>query len=482
MSVSKEIGKGTLYNAIAKYIGIAVNLIVTGVLARLLTPEEFGTVALTTIFVTFFDLLGNMGFGPAIIQNRQLSNKDLASIFNITVIIAVLLGIVCFLAAPFVASSYDNGILVPVMRVLSLQVLFTILGVVPYSLILKEKRFRFIAISNVSCQTSFGAVAIVCAICGMGIYSLLVAPICTAMTLFVIYTIKSRRDYGNYHSLIFKWESIDKVLSFSIYQFLFNIVNYFSRNLDKLLIGNRFTMSDLGYYEKSYRLMQLPISNISSVMTPTIQPVLSKFQDDKSLFKTYVLTILRLLAYIGFVITPLLFFSARDIIIIVFGDQWEPAIPIFSILALSVFAQIVDSSSGSFFQAGNSPKLLFVTGLLCAILNVLCITLGVYVFKSIIALAWLLNFAFILNLIIDLYFMIFKVTCGGWRDVFFVFMHPLMVGLIISLLLYTISFLDIDNVIVNFALNTVITVLISIWYAYTFNIINKRWLSHILRK
>lgn len=482
MSVSKEIGKGTFYNAMAKYIGIAVNLIVTGVLARLLTPMEFGTVALTTVFVTFFDLLGNMGVGPAIIQNRHLSNKDLASIFNTTVIIAVLLGIVCFLMAPIAASSYNNGILAPIMRVLSLQFFFTILGSVPYSLILKEKNFKFIAISNISCQASFGAVAIVCAMGGMGIYSLLVTPICTAITLFVVYTIKSRRDYGSYHSLMLKWESIDKVLSFSIYQLLFNTVNYFSRNLDKLLIGNRFSMSDLGYYEKSYRLMQLPISNISSVMAPTIQPVLSKFQDNKPLFKTYVITIFRLLAFVGFVITPLLFFSARDIIFIIFGNQWGPAIPIFSILTLSVFAQIVDSSSGSFFQAGNAPKLLFETGFLCAILNVLCITLGVYVFRSIIALAWLLNFAFILNLMIDLYFIIFIVTCGGWRDVLFVFKHPLIVGLIISFLLYAISLLNIENVIISFVLNTITTVIISIWYAYTFNILNKEWFFRILKK
>lgn len=452
MSVAKEIGKGTIYNALAKYMGIIVNLVVTGVLARILSPEEFGTVALTTVFIVFFDLLGNMGLGPAIIQNKSLDNRDLASIFNLSVIIALILGLTCIGTSSLVSSFYDgNEVLSNIMKLLSIQVFFAILNVVPYSLLLKQKQFKVIAVTNVSCQILYGAIAILSAMIGLGIYALLIAPIGTSITLFLVYSFHSRKLYGSYHTIILKLESIKKVLSFSVYQFMFNIVNYFSRNLDKILIGNRFSMSDLGYYEKSYRLMQLPISNISSVMAPTIQPVLSQYQDDKEKMAAYTTSILSILAYIGCVLTPLLYFCSREIIMIVFGSNWEPAVPIFQILSISVFAQIVDSASGSLLQASNSPKLLFVSGLLCAALNVGAIALGVFAFHSLMALSWMLNIAFILNLVIDLYFIYCRSLNRSLMTVFRLFKHPFVIASIITITLVSLSMFPLQNIVIRFA-------------------------------
>lgn len=483
MSVAKEIGKGTIYNALAKYMGIIVNLVVTGVLARILSPEEFGTVALTTVFIVFFDLLGNMGLGPAIIQNRALDNSDIASIFNLSVIIAAILGLACIGSSSFVASFYDGkDELSEIMKLLSLQVLFNILDVVPYSLLLKQKQFKVIAVTNVVCQLLYGALAILSAQSGMGIYALLIAPIGTSITLFFVYTIYSRKFYGSYHYIIMKGESIKKVLSFSVYQFMFNIVNYFSRNLDKILIGNRFSMSDLGYYEKSYRLMQLPISNISSVMAPTIQPVLSQYQEDREIMAKYTTTIMQFLAFIGCVLTPLLYFCSREIILIVFGCKWEPAVPIFQILSISVFAQIVDSSSGSLLQATNSPKLLFISGLICAALNVGAITLGVFVFHSLTALAWMLNIAFIMNLLVDLYFIYCRSLCKSIFSVFHLFWHPFSIALISIVTLYALSFVSVQDILIRLLLFTLIIFIEAIFYGQALGLFSIISLKRIIRQ
>lgn len=472
MSVAKEIGKGTIYNALAKYMGIIVNLVVTGVLARILSPEEFGTVALTTVFIVFFDLLGNMGLGPAIIQNKSLDNKDLASIFNLSVIIALVLGLTCIGLSSIVASFYEgNEALSNIMKLLSIQVFFTILNVVPYSLLLKQKQFKVIAITNVSCQLTYGTLAILSALLGFGIYALLIAPIGTSVSLFFVYTVRSRKLYGSYHTVILKLESIKKVLSFSVYQFLFNIVNYFSRNLDKILIGNRFSMSELGYYEKSYRLMQLPISNISSVMAPTIQPVLSQYQDDKEKLCHYTNSVIRILAYIGCTITPLLFFCSREIILIVFGSNWEAAVPIFQVLSLSVFAQVVDSSTGSLLQAANAPKLLFSSGLVCAILNVACIFVGVFIIKTTIGLAWMLNIAFTLNLVIDIYFVYVLALKSSLVNGLKLFTIPLVVAFIMSATLLAVSSFLHTHYIIHCTICFVIGFVVSIICGYKMGVI-----------
>lgn len=471
-SVGKEIAKGTIYNALARYASVVVNLIVTAILARILTPDDFGAVALTTVFIMFFDLLGNMGFGPAIIQNKSLNNRDLASIFNLTIVIAFSFALICFFLANPIANYYSNGQLVGIMRLLSLQVFFTIINVVPYSLILKSRNFRFISISTVICHIFYGLTAVIAAFCGLGLYSLLVSPIFSIITLFVIFSVKSRKDNGTYYNLCMSFVSIKKVLSFSIYQFLFNIVNYFSRNLDKLLIGSRFTMADLGYYEKSYRLMMLPISNISNVLTPTIQPVLSQFQDDKERLKAYVASIIQILAFVGFILSPLLFFCSKEIIIIVFGYQWLPAVPIFQILSISVFAQLIDSSSGSILQSANAPKQLFISGLICAIINITMIAIGVFIIKSLNGLAILLDIAFVFNLFIDIYF-IFSVTLK--ENMCFVlkqFIHPFIISIIISISLCLLSIINIQNIFGCFIIKVLVVFVESFIYGYMTNLID----------
>lgn len=485
MSVAKDIGKGTIYNALAKYTGIIVNLVVTGVLARILSPDEFGVVALTTVFIVFFDLLGNMGLGPAIIQNKTLDNKDLASIFNLSVILAIILGLICIFTSPVVAHMYEgNEELSKIMKILSVQVFFTIINVVPYSLLLKHKKFGIIALCSVCCQILFGTVAIISAFASFGVYSLLIAPIGTSFSLFLVYSILTSKNYGSYYFIVLKFKSIKKVLSFSFYQFLFNVVNYFSRNLDKILIGNRFSMSDLGYYEKSYRLMQLPISNVSSVLTPTIQPVLSQYQDDRTQLSKYTVSILRILAYIGCILTPLLYISAKEIILIIFGEKWIPAVPIFQILSLSVFAQLTDSASGSLLQASNSPKLLFLSGLICAVINISAILVGVFLYHSLSAMSWILDIAFILNLIIDLYFIFCISLKKNLKIVLHIFKHPFIVAIILISTLWPLSQIPSNNIYVRVIIFSVVSIIEGFVYAQLIGLLDIRKLlnSYIHKK
>lgn len=451
-NVGKQIGSGAFFIACAKYSGVIINLIVTAVLARILSPNDFGIVALTTVFVSFFDLMGNMGMGPAIIQNKQLNNDDLGSIFNFIGLASLLLAVICFISATPISNYYSNDVLVPIMRILSIQLFFIILNVVPYSLLLKEKRFKYISLSTLICQFVFGAIAIIAAYWGVGIYSLLIAPVMTSVIMFALCYHKSRSLYGRYLIRSIRGSSISKVLSFSVFQFLFNVVNYFTRNLDKLLLGKKFSMSDLGYYEKSYRLMTLPISNISSVLSPTIQPVLSDYQNDKLKLRSYVSSIIKILAYVGAVLTPLCFFASSEIILIVFGDQWMPSIPIFQILSLSIFAQVVDSASGSILQSANAPKVLFFSGIICAVINVASIVIGIFVFESLVWMSALLDIAFVVNLIIDLFF-IFRVALrSSFLSAFSIFKHPFIIVSIESISLFLISKIGINNIWISFLL------------------------------
>ena len=233
--------------------------------------------------------------------------------------------------------------------------------------------------------------------------------------------------------------SIRKIFSFSAYQFLFNMINYFSRNLDKLLIGKYMGMSPLGYYEKSYRLMMLPLQNITHVITPVMHPVFSDYQNDLNRLAVSYEKIIRLLAFIGLPLSVFLWFTAREITLIIFGDQWIPSISVFQILAISVGIQIIMSSSGSIFQASNDTRSLFICGVFSAALNVTGILTGIFFFKSLEAVAWCIAMTFCINFL-QCYWQMYRITFHrAFTQLVRQLLHPLLLSGILFFILYTLN-------------------------------------------
>lgn len=156
-----------------------------------------------------------------------------------------------------------------VLRILALNLFFAAANIVPNALILKEKRFRFAAMRSLTVQIAGGTAAIAAAYAGAGIYALTINPVFSSLMLLAI----NYRQNPLPLRLRPGRKALGKVFSFSAYQFSFQLINYFSRNLDKLLMGRYMSLSQLGYYDKSYRLMMLPLQNIAYVISPVMHPI-----------------------------------------------------------------------------------------------------------------------------------------------------------------------------------------------------------------
>ena len=190
-------------------------------------------------------------------------------------------------------------------------------------------------------------------------------------------------------------------------------------------------MSDLGYYEKSYRLMMLPLQNITQVITPVMHPIFSDFQNDKGKLLSSYERIVRFLAFIGLPLSVLLFFTAEEVTLIIFGDQWMPSVPVFRILSLSVGIQIILSSSGSIFQAAGDTRRLFVCGVFSSAFNVAGILLGIFHFGTLTAVASCIVVTFTINFI-QCYWQMYRVT---FRQSAWPFIRQLISPLVISILI-----------------------------------------------
>lgn len=432
MIFKKELYSGLSYTAISKYSGVMVSIILGAVLARLLTPEEFGIIALITVFVSFFGLLSDFGLGPAVVQNQSLDDNDLKSIFSFSIALGIILALIFFTLAPFFANFYNEPELKPISRYLALSVLFNSFLIVPRAVLQKELKFKLIGLISLGVQLFCGVIAIILAILGFSFYSLVFQSILLGIISFItFYCIKPI-------SITFKIEisSVKKIFKFSLFQFLFDFINYFSRNLDNILIGKFLGVSPLGFYEKSYRLMMMPVQNLTHVVSPVLLPILSKHQNDNKIVFSSYLKVIQILSIIGFPLSIFLFFSASEIIIIVFGSQWVESISVFKILTLTIGFQIVLSSSGSIFQAVNRTDLLFYSGFLSSLFMVGGILYGVLVGKSLELVAYSLILAFIINFFQCFYFLVKLALRASYKEFLVSFLPSLYLCLIVLLGLY----------------------------------------------
>lgn len=391
--IKRQLFSGVFYTALAKYSGIVLSLAVAGILARLLSPDDFGIVAVATVIIAFFGIITDMGVSPAIVQRKSLTKEELSAIFSFTVWTGIAVSLLFFAASWLIADYYESEILRSLCQPLSVNLFFASATIVPGALFYRNKEFKFIAVRSLVVQLSAGAAAITAALCGAGLYALIISPIISSVLIFAI----SYRRYPQRLRFTLGLTALRKIFSYSAYQFLFNVINYFSRNLDKLLIGKYMSMSDLGYYEKSYRLMTLPLQNITQVITPVMHPVFSDFQNDRAGLASSYERIVRFLAFIGLPLSALLFFTAEEVTLIIFGDQWLPSVPVFRILSLSVGIQIILSSSGSIFQAADDTRSLFVCGVFSSTLNVAGVLLGIFHFGTLTAVAGCMVVTFTVN-------------------------------------------------------------------------------------
>jgi len=394
--------KNAVYlNAAARYSTLVLRLLFNAALARILVPEDFGVVAVAMVFTTFFSLLSDMGLGAGIIQNKELSRDDIGSIFAFSLRLGlVLMGAFALLSFPM-AHFYGNQALVPVGMLLSIQLFFNTLNVVPNALLLKQKEFKKVALRILCACLTSGTVGIVLALIGLKYYALAVQAILDALFIFGWNYFSTRPPMARKPSRA----SLEKIRSYSSYLFGFNLVNYFARNLDNLLIGKYMGAAQLGYYDKSYKLMLYPVNNLTHVITPVLHPILSEHQNDKAYIYEKYRQVVKVLSLLGAFITPFFWFASEEIIPILYGKQWLPAIPCLQWMALAMWAQMILSSAGTIFQSLGDTRRLLWSGSMNAVLVVVFIIAGL-VEGSIVAVARNVAIAYNLQFVATFYILV----------------------------------------------------------------------------
>ncbi|XPF93990.1 oligosaccharide flippase family protein [Colwellia sp. RE-S-Sl-9] len=372
--------------------------------ARMFTPAEFGIVASVHVFVIFFQLFSDLGLSPALLSLKKIGTNLRDSVFTFTIVLGAILGGSFYGFSFFLNSYYDNSSYSFFGIFVSVAIVFQAMATLPTVSLHRETKFYSIAIVNILSElVTFILVAVLYQY-DYGVIILFLRILLSSVFRFFMLYILSKSTYVGLAKLNFNFKYLSEVVRFSTFQFLFNVVNYFSRNLDNILIGKYLSIESLGIYDKSYQLMRYPLQLITYSINPAIQPILSG-QNLNLILKEHNKLIKKLLI-LSIPIALFMGVNSTQVVLLLFGEQWGEVDELVTILSFIIPVQMVLSTSGAFFQSINKPQLLFYSGAIAAAVNIIFIIFGIYL-GNIIAVAICLCIGFTISFMV-IYFVLFK--------------------------------------------------------------------------
>ena len=372
LNLREKTVKGVGWSGISQIVRLIIQFGVTAILARLLTPNDFGLLAMVVVFTNFVMIFRDFGLTAAIIQRKELTEEHLSSCFWINILVGLLLTLILVFLAPLISHFYSEPRLIRIIMILASIFFISSFGVIQIALFMKEMNFKSLAIVEILSVVISGTMAIVLAFSGFGVWSLVYQQIVSNLVrVFFLWIFSSWKP-----KLIFRWLRVKELLGFGFNLIGFNFVNYFNRNLDNLLIGKFLGSTPLGFYNLAYRLLLFPLGNISSVIGRVMFPGLSMIQDDKSKVCSAYIKATRYIAVITFPLMIGLFVVAPQFIIVIFGFQWERSIFLLQILAIVSLMQSIGSTVGWIYQSQGRTDILFKWGLFSVTIITIAFVIG----------------------------------------------------------------------------------------------------------
>lgn len=329
-NLKKETLKALFWSSLERFGSQFIQFAISIAMARLLSPEDFGLIAMLYIFINLSNTLINSGFGQALVQKREANYTDECSIFYFNIIVALFTIIILFFCAPFIADFYNQPKLIQMSRVLSLTLLFNSLGLVQRTLLTKNLEFKIqLKVSLLSICLS----AILCipmALNGYGVWSLVALFLCNDffLTLF-LWIFSPWRP-----SFVFSIISLKSMFSFGSRLFLVSLLNSVFGNIYQIIIGKLFSPSTLGFYSRADSLSKYPVTIISGIISSVTFPVFSRIQNDKKRLKSSVIKVSKMLTVITFPLMIGFITVAHPLVEVLLTEKWLPSVLYLQLLCL----------------------------------------------------------------------------------------------------------------------------------------------------
>lgn len=330
MSLRNKSIKGFYWSFLDLFVNKGLYFFGTLIMARLLTPADFGLIGMMMLFISLGTTLVDGGMSQSLVRSMDVDNVDYFSVFLINMAVAVLIYFILYVTAPYIAVFYNQKILSSVIRIYSTGILISTLRTVQYTILIKKMAFRKITLLSFSGNITGFIVGIVMAFFGYGVWSI--------VYMFLVNQVISTVFFWTFSNwkiqFVFSIDKVKKHFNFGYKLTLSTLLNTVFENSYNVLIGKYYTIQQLGFYERSYTLNNYPVSILSGIVAKVTFPMLAHIQEDKARLKDIFR---KLISVTFFGTAPLMLIFAgvaKPLILFTLGPQWIESANYFAIMSL----------------------------------------------------------------------------------------------------------------------------------------------------
>lgn len=364
--MKSKVLKATSWSLLQRVGTMCISFVTNMLLARLLTPSDFGCLGLILTFVSIADLLVDAGLGQSLIQKQNIDKNDISTVFTTNILLSIAFFSIIFLIAPLVESYTEIINLAIYLRVEAVSIILRSLYVVHNALLNKQLNFKALATVNIGGSLVSSAIAIVMALYGLGIWSLIGKNLIMHFTFFILYRFFVKFEF----SLYINKKSFKELFSFGWFVSLSSFIDLAYSNIATFIIGKRYTVEQLGYYTQAHNLKQIPVYSLSMVISQVLFPMFSKEQNNRERIKLSAQKIITLATAIIFPLMLCLIVVAEPLIVLLYSDKWLHSVPYFRILCVAGLVNILIHINRSILMALGLSKSLFKVQLTAIIIGI----------------------------------------------------------------------------------------------------------------
>ena len=361
-----------LWSTVERFSVQGVQFLIMIVMARLLTPHDYGLIGMLAIFIAVAQSLIDSGFSQALIRKQDRTEADNNTVFYFNIVVSTLLYLILYASAPFVADFYNTPQLCPVMRVVCLSIIFNSLAVVQRALLTIRIDFKTQAKAALTAAVTSGAVGITMAYHGFGVWSLVTQQLLNlGINTGLLWLLSKWRP-----RLMYSWQSFHELFAFGSKLLASGLLDTVYRNIYPIVIGKLFSASSLGHYTRAHQFSEFPSSNLTGIIQRVTYPVLCEIQNDDARLASIYRRFLKLSAFIIFPLMVGLSSVAKPFVNIMLGPQWSFCGQLLQILCFGMMWYPIHSVNLNLLQVKGRSDLFLKLEIIKKILgiSVLCIT------------------------------------------------------------------------------------------------------------
>ncbi len=418
-----------------------VTLIVGIILARILSPDDYGVISIVMVFISICDVFVTGGFGTALVQKQEADKSDYNTAFYMSFGMSVVLYIILFFAAPYIALFYQRDILTNIIRVLGVRLIITSLNTVQQAHLQREMKFRKFFIATIFGTVISCAAGIIMAYCGFGVWALVSQYLTNSFIDTIVLCFVGGWNPGIKTSK----KKAKEIYSFGWKVLCTNLIATSENSIRSLLVGKNFGPEDLAYYDQGRKYPALLVDNVNTTIQKVMLPTFSRMQDDKVEMKRALRRCIKLET---FLLAPFLigFAAIAQIFVpVVLTDKWTFAIPFIWVFCANYLTRPIESSCNQALLALGKSGLVFGIMAVINVASIILSLLAIFVLKSVL---WVALFSLLSTFISVLCFLLFtkKLINYSFREQLADMLPSLAIAFVMGGIVYGIGYIPMNEI------------------------------------